>query len=364
MKNIISIISLLIVATSAIDDVIATNESSSKPTAMKEDNQLIRRRKTKSAKSSDSSDGGGGSDTSDAIPFIEDTPDDDSSMSMSMPNGADDPFIGLVDSDASMPMPDIDSSSESVEEEEESVVAYGDTKDGATIDQWHAFVSTLDATHESYTPPDSTDESEEEDESDSIPSRADSPWHDFMITLDAIHESYTPPPAEAESIEDTDGEDTTASASIVDDMSMSTTASSMSMPPGDGREEGSESDSGSSKARKLSTAHDTTNIHGRKTKIGITRMKTKMNEDELPWGDDSDHSMSMPIRVSEVQYTVAADTADIEEVHSMPNSKSSKGKTWKTKSAKAKSSKADDHHITMSMPNHSKSGKAKSSKRL
>ena len=353
MKNIISIIGLLIVATSAIDDVIAI-ESSSKPTAMKDDNQLIRRRKTKSAKSS--GDGGGDSDTtSDAIPFIEDTPDDDSSMSLSMPDGVDDPFIGLADSVASMSMPDIDSGSEGTEEED--IVAYGDTKDGATIDQWHALVSTLDATHESYTPPDTdSDASVEEDESDSTP--PSSPWHDFMSTLDATHESYTPP----ESEEDTAGEDTTASEVVEEEMSMSSsTASSMSMPPGDGRED--ESGGGSSKARKLSTAHDTTNIHGRKTKIGLTRMKTKMNEDELPWGDDSDHSlsMSMPIRVSEAQYTVAA--ADTEEVmHSMPNSKSSKGKTWKTKSAKAKSSNADDHH-DMSMP-HSKSGKAKSSKRI
>ena len=354
-------------ATSAIDDVIAI-ESSSKPTAMKDNNQLIRRRKTKSAKSSDSGDGGGG-DTSDVIPFIEDAPDDDASMSMSMsmPGGVDDPFIGLADSDASMSMPVIDSSSsESIEEEEEeSAVAYGDTKDGATTDQWHALVSTLDATHESYTPPDATDTdaSEEEDESDSTP--PSSPWHDFLSTLDAIHESYTPPPAEAESIEDTDGEDNAAAASEEEEeMSMSNTASSMSMPPGDGREDNA-SDGGSSKARKLSTAHDTTNIHGRITKIGITRMKTKMNEDELPWGDDSDHSMSMsvPIRVSEVQYTAIA-TADTEEVpmmmHSMPNSKSGKGKTWKTKSAKF--GKADDHQI-MSMP-HSKSGKTKSSKKL
>ena len=361
MKNIISIIGLLIVAASAIEDVIAI-ESSSKPTAIK-DNQLMRRRKTKSAKSSDSSDGGGDITTiSDAIPFIEDTPDDDASMSMSMsmPDGVDDPFIGLADSDASMSMPDIDSSTESTEEEEEeeSAVAYGDTKDGATIDQWHALVSTLDATHESYTPPDAdTDASvEEEETSDSTPSRADSPWHDFMSTLDVTHESYTPPPAEAESVEDTDGEDTSVEE---EEMSMSSTASSMSMPPGDGREDNN--DGGSSKARKLSTAHDT--IHGRKTKFGLSRMKTKMNEDELPWGDDSDHSLSMsvPIRVSEAQYTAAA-AADTEEVHSMPNSKSSKGKTWKTKSAKAKSSKADDHNV-MSMP-HSKSGKAKSSKRF
>ena len=80
-------------------------------------------------------------------------------------------------------MPDIDSDeSAEEEEEEESVVAYGDTKDGATTDQWHALVSTLDATHESYTPPDATDTdaSEEEDESDNTPpSRADSPWHYF-----------------------------------------------------------------------------------------------------------------------------------------------------------------------------------------
>jgi hypothetical protein len=356
MMNILSIIGLLAVAASAIDDNIIANESS-KPTAMKDDNQLIRRRKTKSAKSSDSGDGGDSTTTSDLIPFIDDAPDaEDSSisMSMSMPGGADDPFIGLAESDASM-LPDIDSSTEE-EEEEESVVAYGDTKDGATTDQWHALVSILDATHESYTPPDADiDESEEEDESDSTPSKADSPWHEFMSTLDATHESYTPP----ESEEDTAGEDTAASE--VEDMSMSSTASSMSMPPGDGREDESDSDggSGSSKARKLSTAHDTTNIHGRMTKIGLTRMKKKMDE-ELPWGDDSSMSMSVPIRTSEADIdTVAA--ADTEEVPMhMPDSKSSKAKTWKAKSAKF--GKADDQ--VLSMPNNSKSGKAKSSKRV
>ena len=125
---------LLIHWTLIVAKTILLQMNPSKPTAMKEDNELIRRRKTKSAKSSDSSDGGD-SATSDVIPFIEDTLDDECQCPCR--SGVDDdPFIGLADSDASMLMPDIDSSGESAEEEEEESVAYGDTKDGATTDQW------------------------------------------------------------------------------------------------------------------------------------------------------------------------------------------------------------------------------------